>query len=320
MKTKLALSLTLIALSFNAYSSNWPSQPIKLISAYPPGGPTDVMARLLAEPLSKKLGGTVIVENKPGAAGNIGTTYVARSKPDGYNILLVTSGSMAVNPFLFKNLSYDPQKDFEPIIQISKIPLVLEINPNTKLDNPQQYIDYVKQHPGQVTYASASIGTPQHLAGALFAKDLNVDMRHIPYQGAGPAVNDLAGGHVFSMFDILASSIPFLQNKRLKALAVTTKDRSPLLPHVPTLHESGVENFDFYAWHGIVAPAGTPKEIINKYNTAFNEIFQDPDFQKKWSAIGSDVVGGSPDDFAQLIDSERERTEAIIKDSGIELE
>lgn len=320
MKTKLALSLTLIALSFNAYSSSWPSQPIKLISAYPPGGPTDVMARLLAEPLSKKLGGTVIVENKPGAAGNIGTTYVARSKPDGYNILLVTSGSMTVNPYLFKNLSYNPQKDFEPIIQISKIPLVLEINPNTKLDSPQQYIDYAKQHPGQVTYASASIGTPQHLAGALFAKELNLDMRHIPYQGAGPAVNDLAGGHVFSMFDILASSIPFLQNDRLKALAITTKDRSPLLPHVPTLHESGVENFDFYAWHGIVAPAGTPKEIINKYNTAFNEIFQDPDFQKKWSAIGSDVVGGSPNDFAQLIESERERTEAIIKDSGIELE
>lgn len=320
MKTKFALSLMLMSIAFNAYSSNWPSQPIKLISAYPPGGPTDVMARLLAEPLSKKLGGTVIVENKPGAAGNIGTTYVARSKPDGYNILLVTSGSMTVNPFLFNNLSYDPQKDFEPIIQISKIPLVLEINPNTKLDSPQQYIDYAKQHPGQVTYASASIGTPQHLAGALFAKELNLDMRHIPYQGAGPAVNDLAGGHVFSMFDILASSIPFLQNDRLKALAITTKDRSPLLPHVPTLHESGVDGFDYYAWHGIVAPAGTPKEIINKYNTAFNEIFQDPDFQKKWNAIGSDVVGGSPDRFSQLIETERARTEVIIKDSGIKLE
>lgn len=320
MKTKLAWAIALTALSFNAYSSNWPSQPIKLISAYPPGGPTDVMARLLAEPLSKKLGGTVIVENKPGAAGNIGTTYVARSKPDGYNILLVTSGSMSVNPFLFKNLSYNPQKDFEPIIQISKIPLVLEVNPNTKLDNTSQYIEHAKQNPDQVTYASASIGTPQHLAGALFAKELNLDMRHIPYQGAGPAVNDLAGGHVFSMFDILASSIPFLQNNRLKALAVTTKDRSPLLPHIPTLHESGVPNFDYYAWHGIVAPAGTPKEIINKYNTAFNEIFQDPEFQKKWSAIGSDVVGGTPESFTELINSETKRAEEIIKDSAIELE
>lgn len=316
----LAGALCLLPIKSVLAQANWPNQTIRLVSAYPPGGPTDVMARLIAEPLSKKLGGTVIVENRAGAAGNIGTTHVARSKPDGYTILLVTSGSMSVNPILFNKLSYDPEKDFASIIQISRIPLVLEVNPKTSLNTAQEYIEYAKANPGEVTYGSASHGTPQHLAGALFAKELGLDLQHIPYQGAGPAVTDLVGGHIFSMFDILASSIPSLTSNKLKALAVTTKSRSPLLPDVPTLDESGVKDFDFYAWHGIVAPAGTPDDIITKYNVALNEIFQDPDFQKRWTALGSEMVGGTPEQFTELVRSERIRLGAVIEESGVKLD
>lgn len=323
MKLKNALilgTLCLLPLNQALAQSNFPNQPIRLISAYPPGGPTDVMARLIAEPLSKKMGETVIVENRAGAAGNIGTTHVARAKPDGHTLLLVTSGSMSVNPILFKNLTYNPEKDFASIIQISRIPLVLEVNPKTELNSAQDYIAYAKANPGAVTYGSASHGTPQHLAGELFSKELGLDMQHIPYQGAGPAVNDLAGGHIFSMFDILASSISFIDGGKLKALAVTTKDRSPLLPDVPTLDESGVEGFDFYAWHGIVAPAGTPDDIIQKYNVALNEIFEDPEFQERWRAVGSEVVGGTPEQFTELVNSERVRLGAIIEESGVKLD
>jgi tripartite-type tricarboxylate transporter receptor subunit TctC len=315
-----ALSVFMLPSLARATETDWPKQPILLISAYPPGGPTDIMSRLLAEPLAKKLGTPVIVENKPGAAGNIGTTYAARAKPDGYTISLVTAGSMSVNPVLFKNLSYDPEKDFRSIIQISRIPLVLEVSNKSDIKNVQDFIEYVKKNPEKAAYGSASHGTPQHLAGALFSKQLGSDMLHVPYQGAGPAINDLLGGHIFSMFDIMVSSLPHLQSGNLRPLAVTTKDRSFLLPEVPTLDESGLPGFDFYAWHGIVAPAGTPDAIIEKFNTAFNEIFQDPEFQKRWKALGTEVVGGTPEQFTELVRTERERLGNIIRESGVQLD
>ena len=316
-----ALSCVLLAVpAVQATESDWPKQTISLVTAYPPGGPTDIMARLLAEPLSKKLGATVIVENRPGAAGNIGTTQVARAKPDGYTISLVTSGSMSVNPVLFKNLSYDPEKDFRAIIQISRIPLVQEVGADSPIKTVQDYINHVKANPAKVTFGSASHGTPQHLAGALFSKQLDVEMQHVPYQGAGPALNDLLGGHIFSMFDIMVSSLPHLQRGNLRPLAVTTETRSFLLPDVPTLDESGLENFDFYAWHGIVTQAATPDHIVEKYNAAFNEIFQDPEFQERWKSLGTDVVGGTPEQFTDLIRSERERLGEIIRESGVQLD
>lgn len=318
---KLLLSVALVALpALGSAAGNWPEQPIRFVVPYPPGGPTDLMARLIAEPLSKKLNTSVVVENKPGAAGNIGCAYVAESKPDGYTILLAASGPMAVNPTLFKKLSYDPQKDFASIIQISKFPLVLEVNPKSGIKSAQQFLDYARANPDKVTFGSASDGTPQHLAGALVNKELGLKMQHIPYKGAGPALNDLMGGHIFSMFDILGSSIQYIKSEKLTALAVTTAARSPLLPDVPTLDESGVKGFEFYAWHGIVAPAKTPESIIKKYNVAINEIFQDPDFKKRWEAIGSEVVGGTPEKFSDLVKSESVRLGAIVKEAGVQLD
>lgn len=318
---KLLLGVALALLpALSSAADNWPEQPIRFVVPYPPGGPTDLMARLIADPLSKKLNTSVVVENKPGAAGNIGCAYVAESKPDGYTILLAASGPMAVNPTLFKKLSYDPQKDFASIIQISKFPLVLEVNPKTGIKTAQEFLAYAKANPDKVTFGSASDGTPQHLAGALVNKELGLKMQHIPYKGAGPALNDLMGGHIFSMFDILGSSIQYIKSDRLTPLAVTTMTRSPLLPDVPTLDESGVKGFEFYAWHGIVAAAGTPDSIINKYNVAINEIFQDPEFKKRWEAIGSEVVGGPPERFADLVKSESVRLGAIVKEAGVQLD
>jgi tripartite-type tricarboxylate transporter receptor subunit TctC len=306
--------------ALSSAADKWPEQPIRFVVPYPPGGPTDLMARLIAEPLSKKLNTSVVVENKPGAAGNIGCAYVAQSKPDGYTILLAASGPMAVNPTLFKKLSYDPQKDFASIIQISKFPLVLEVNPKSGIKTAQEFLDFAEKNPDKVTFGSASDGTPQHLAGALVNKELGLKMQHIPYKGAGPALNDLMGGHIFSMFDILGSSIQYINSDRLTALAVTTMTRSPLLPDVPTLDESGIKGFEFYAWHGIVAAAGTPESIINKYNVAINEIFQDPEFKKRWEAIGSEVVGGPPEKFTDLVKSESIRLGAIVKEAGVQLD
>ena len=278
------------------------------------------MARLIAEPLSKKLGTNVVVENRAGASGNIGSAQVARAKPDGYTLLLAASGNMSVNQVLFNKLPYDPIKDFAPIIQISRFPLVLEVKADSPVNSVQAYIDYARAHPGKATFGSAGNGSPQHLGGELFKSVTGAPVDHVPYKGAGPSLNDLIGGHIFSMFDILGSSMQHIQNGSLKPLAVTTARRSAQLPDVPTMQEAGVAGFDYYAWHGIVTTAGTPEPIVRRYNTALNEIFQDPDFARRWQAIGSDVVGGPPEQFSKLVASEADRLGGLVRSLGVKLD
>ena len=304
----------------SATDTSWPEKPIRFVVPYPPGGPTDLMARLIAEPLAQKLGTAVVVENKAGASGNIGSTDVAKTKPDGYTILLAASGNMSVNQALFKSLSYDPIKDLDSIIQISRFPLVLEVKSDSPVKSVADYIAYAKANPGKVTFGSAGNGTPQHLGGELFKSVTQTDMQHVPYRGAGPALTDLMGGHIFSMFDILGSSMQYIRNGNFQPLAVTTAKRSSQLPDVPTMQEQGIDGFDYFAWHGIVTTAGTPKPVIEKYNTALNEIFADPEFAKRWEEIGSDVVGGTPEEFDALVLSEAERLGGIIRNLGIQLD
>ncbi len=298
----------------------WPNQPIRFVVPFPPGGPTDLMARLIAEPLAQKLRTTVVVENRAGASGNIGSAHVAQAKPDGYTILLAASGNMSVNQTLFKNLQYDPIKDFASIIQISKFPLVLEVKSSTPVKTVQDYIAYAKANPGKVTFGSAGNGSPQHLGGELFKTITQAPIQHIPYKGAGPALTDLMGGHIFSMFDILGSSMQYINNKDFHPIAVTTTTRSKQLPDVPTMQEAGIAGFDYYAWHGIVTTAGTPDAVIKKYNTALNEIFQDPEFAKRWEGIGSEVVGGPPEQFTKLVHTEAERLGGIVRELGVQLD
>ncbi len=315
------LGAVFAAIPFVAVSAEkWPSQPITFVVPYPPGGPTDIMARLLSVPLGNKLGTTVVVENKAGASGNIGSGMVARAKPDGYTILLSASGNMSVNQTLFKNLNYDPIKDLAPIIQISKFPLVLEVKADSPIKTLQEYIAFAKANPTKVSFGSAGNGSPQHLGLEIVKEKTGAPLQHIPYKGASPALNDLLGGQIFSMCDILAGSIEYIKAGKIYPIAVTTKDRSALLPNVPTMAESGLPGFDYFAWHGITAPAKTPPEIIAKYNTALNEIFADPEFRKRWEGIGSEVVAGTPEQFQALILSESVRLGKLVKDLGVQLD
>ncbi|WP_454739684.1 Bug family tripartite tricarboxylate transporter substrate binding protein [Cupriavidus necator] len=320
MKNRLgpACAGLMLALAANgvARAEAYPSKPIHFVVPYPPGGPTDLMARLLQASLQSRLGVPVVVENRAGAGGNIGTDAVAKAAPDGYTILLAASGPMAVNPTLYKRLPYNPQTDLAPVIQISAFPLVLEVHPGSSAKDVKSFIASVRNKPGDYSFASAGNGTPQHLAGELFNTEVATKMQHVAYKGAGPALNDVLGGQVPVMFDILASSLPYIKSGKLRPLAVTTKTRAPALPDVPTLAESGMAGFEFVAWHGIAVPAATPRDIVVKLNSVINANFKDPEFRRRWEAIGTPVVGGTPEAFAALIRSETTRLGKIVRDTG----
>jgi len=316
--TTMVVSLGL-GVSFGCAAQDiWPTQKITFVVPYPAGGPTDTMARLLSVPMASRLGTPVVVDNRSGASGNIGTGAVARAKPDGYTILLATSGNMSVNQSLFKNLNYDPIKDFAPIIQISTFPLVLEVKADSPIKTMSDYLALARAEPIRVTFGSAGNGTPMHLCPELIKKIAGVSLLHVPYKGTNPALTDLLGGQITSACDVIVGSIKYIQNGQFRALAVTTKERVAVLPDVPTMDESGLKGFDYFAWHGIAAPTGTPASILTRYNTVFNEIFNDPEFAKKWEASGSPVVGGSAQKFSALILSEAERLGALVKELGIQ--
>lgn len=245
---KKALAIAALALPLAAAAQDaWPSKPITFVVPYPPGGPTDLMARLIATPLSKRLNVPVVVENKAGASGNIGTVQVVRAKADGHTILLAASGNLAVNQYLYKKLGFDPVKDLAPVMQISRFPLVLEVSEKSPIKNFKDYVNHARKADNRVTFGSAGNGTPQHLGGELFKATAKVDISHVPYKGAGPAIVDLMGGQITSMFDILGSSMQHIQSGKFRPLAVTTKARSAMLPQVPTISELGYPDFDYYA-------------------------------------------------------------------------
>jgi tripartite-type tricarboxylate transporter receptor subunit TctC len=318
MLKKMALATLFMTQALAAGAADvYPSKPIRFVVPYPPGGPTDAMARLIQGPLQTKLKTPVIIDNRGGAGGNIGSGMVAKSEPDGYTILLAASGPMAVNKTLYKSMSFDPDKDFTPVIQISAFPLVLEVHPSVQVKNVKQFIAMAKEHPEKLSFASAGNGTPQHLAGELFNTAVGTQLQHVPYKGAGPALNDVLGGHVNVMFDILGSSVQYIKTGKLHPIAVTTATRSPALPDVPTLAEAGLPGYDFSGWHGIVAPAATPKPVVTRLNQALNEIFADPAFRKKWEELGTPVVGGTPEAFGTLMRTESVKLGKVVKAAGV---
>jgi len=295
----------------------WPSKTIRFVVPYPPGGPTDLMARLLQGELTKRLGVAVVVDNKGGAGGNLGSAEVAKQAPaDGHTLLLAASGPMAVNPTLYRSMPFNPLTDLAPVIQISSFPLVFEVHPGLGVKSVKDLIAQAKQTKNPLSYASAGNGTPQHLAGELFNTQMGIDIAHIPYKGAGPALNDVIGGQVGVMFDILGSSLPHIQSGKLLPLAVTSSKRAPQLPNVPTMAEAGVTGYEFGAWHGIAVRAGTPQPIIDKLNSTLNAIFKEPDFRAKWEAIGTPVVAGTAAAFGDLIRRDTVRLGKVVKDSG----
>ena len=313
----LGLAIPLAGLAQDGY----PSKTIRFVVPYPPGGPTDLMARLLSTELQTRLGVTVVVDNKGGAGGNLGSADVAKQSPaDGHTLLLAASGPMAVNATLFRSMPFNALTDLAPVIQISAFPMVLEVNPKLGVKTVKELVALAKTPKPDLSFASAGNGTPQHLAGEMFNTQMDIKIAHIPYRGAGPALNDLLGGQVNVMFDVLGSSLPYIQAGKLTALAVPSAKRSPLLPQVPTMAEAGVSGYEFTGWHGIAVRAGTPAPIVDKLNSTLNAIFKEPEFSKKWEALGTPVVAGSAAQFGDLIKKETVRLGKVVKDSGVTLD
>ena len=301
-----------------AFAQSYPVRPIKWIVAYPPGGTTDVLARLIAEPLSRKLGQQVYIENRPGAGNNIGTDAVAKADPDGYTILLVNPAN-GINTTLYKKLPFNFVTDIAPVAGITRSPNIMEINPAIPAKTVKEFIDYCKANPGKVNMASSGLGTSTHMSGELFKFMTKVEMVHVPYRGAGPAITDMLAGQAHVFFDNLPSSIEHVRSGGLRALAVTTTERSPALPDVPTVAET-VPGYEASAWFGIGAPKKTPPELIARINKEVDDILQDPVTIKKLADLGGAPLRLSPADFGKVIVEETEKWKKVVEFSGAKLE
>ena len=301
-------------------AQSYPAKPIRIVVPFPAGGPLDVTARAIGQKLSEAWGQPVVIDNRPGAGGNIGADLVAKSAPDGYTILEGALSTHAVNVSLYGKMPYDPLKDFAPITLVATTPNVLVVNPGLPVHSVPELVAYAKAHPGALSFGSGSNGSAGHLAGELFKMEAGVDMVHVPYKGAAPALQGLLAGDTQLMFDNLASSTPQLKAGRLTALAVTTARRTALMPELPTLAESGLPGFDIYTWWGFLAPAGTPKEIVAKWNTEVVRILSTAEMKAFFAQQGAEPAPTTPDQFAELIRSEIPKYAKIVKASGAKVD
>ena len=309
-----------LALALPAGAQSFPSRPAKLVVPFPPGGPLDTTGRAIAQKLTEAWGQSVVVENKPGAGGNIGADLVAKSPPDGYTVVMGALSTHAVNPSLYPKMPYDAQKDFAPITLVAITPNVLVVNPALPVHSVKELVAYAKAHPGKLSFGSGSNGSAGHLAGELFKVDAGVDMVHIPYKGAAPAMQALLAGDTQLMFDNLASAMAQVKAGKLRALAVTTAQRSKLAPDLPTMAEAGVPGFDISTWFGLLAPAGTPPEVVAKWNADVTKILSAPDMRERLAAQGAEAAPDSPAEFTRFIASELAKYARIVKASGAKVD
>ena len=292
---------------------------MKIVVPFAPGGSTDVVARILADKLQGELQQTFVVENRAGAGGNIGADVVAKSNPDGYTLLMGTTGVLAINNYLYKDMPFDPQRDFAPVSYTSLITNILVVNPNVPAKNVAELVALAKSKPGELTFASSGAGSSTHLSAELFKSMAGVDIVHVPYKGSSQAITDLMAGHVTMLVDNAPSSLPYVQQGKLRALAVTSLKRMPGLPDVPTLDEAGVKGYESLSWSGIVAPAATPRAVIAKLNAAIERVLAMPDVKRKFADLGVDPVGGPPEAFARHIRAESEKWGRVVKAANITL-
>jgi tripartite-type tricarboxylate transporter receptor subunit TctC len=295
-------------------ADDYPDHPVRWLVGYPPGGSTDICARLIGQYLSEHLHQQFAIENKPGAGNNLAAEIAAHSPPDGYTLFLVNPAN-AINASLYKNLTFNFIGDLAPVAGFIRVPNVMEINPSVPAKTVQEFIDYAKANPGKVNMASSGIGTSVHLSGALFMMMTGINMVHVPYRGASPALTDLLGGQVQVMFDNLPSSIGHIQGGRLRALAVTTATRSKALPDVPTVAET-VPGYEASAWFGVAVPKGTPRPIIEKLNKTVNEALADRALQAKLAELGGTLIAGTPEDFGKIIADETDKWSKVVKATG----
>ncbi len=300
--------------------TNYPTKPITVVVPYGAGGSADSRSRQLAQKMSLILKQPFVIDNKPGAGGNIGTEFVARAAPDGYTIGMGNFAPLAVNKTLFGTLRYDPETDLSPIILIEKGPLILVVNPNSQYKSIQDIVAAAKAKPGTLTFSSGGIGGSHQLSAELFMQNADIKMIHIPYKSGSAALTDLMGGNVDMMFDQMYSAVPSIRADKLRPIAITSKKRSPLFPNVPSFAELGYPKVEVLNWQGFIAPAGTPKPIINKLNAAANEALKDPQLRELMLSQGNEIGGGSPADFAALIKSEAAKWSAVVKAGNIKPE
>lgn len=324
-----ALGLSLAAVSLVGYGqttsvpANWPTKPIRFVVPYPPGGPLDTMARLLAEKAKATLGQNIIVENKPGAGGNIGADIVAKAMPDGYTLVMGAVATHAINPWLFATIPYDSVKDFAPVALVASVPNVLVINKEFAakhaIRSVQDLVAYARSHPGEMNYGSGGSGSAGHLAGELLRARMQINVVHIPYQGAAPAQLALLSGQSNFMFDNLAAAAGLIKDAKVVALAVTTATRSAMLPDVPTMEQSGVKPFDIGTWFGVFATAGTPEPVLKALHAAYQSAMKDPVVIERLKAMGSNASSLSSREFAEMVAAERIKYQEIVKLSGAQV-
>ena len=313
-----SLLIAVLGVSTCAAAEDYPSRPIKWIVPYPAGGTTDILARLIGQWLSEHLGAQVIIENRPGAGNNIGTEAAINAAPDGYTVLLVNPAN-GINTSLYRKLTFDFIRDVAPVAGLTRVPNVMEVNPAVPAKTVPEFIAYAKANPGKINLASSGNGTSVHLSGEMFKMMTGVDLLHVPYRGAAPALTDLISGQVQIMFDNMPSSIEHIRAGKLRALGVTTAKRSPALPDVPTVAET-VPGYEASAWFGMGAPKGTPPEIINKLNKAINAALADPNIQARLADLGGNVMSVTPAEFGQVIVDETEKWAKVVKAAGVSVE
>jgi tripartite-type tricarboxylate transporter receptor subunit TctC len=305
----------------NARAADYPTRPIKLVVPYAAGGPTDVLGRLVGEYLGRDLKQAVIVENKAGAQGAIGAEAVARSEPDGYTLFVTAASIIVLNPMLYKKLSYDPVRDFRMLALVTDLPVVMEVHPSVPAKNVAEFVAYAKQNPGKINFGSAGTGGTIHLAGEMFKQIAGVDMVHVPYKGAGPALTDLLSGNIQVMFDTLSTALPPVKSGLLRAIGVSSEQRSPDLPDVPTIAESGYPDYRVSVWYGIAAPAKLPDDIAQKISASLDRGLNDDAFRASLEKIGFPVFRPrSAASIAEFIDADRARWSAVIKAQNISLD
>jgi tripartite-type tricarboxylate transporter receptor subunit TctC len=298
----------------------YPNRVIRLVVPFAPGGTADIVARLLADPLREELGQTVVVENKPGAGGNIGGEIVARAAPDGYTLLLASAGPTVINPSLYPKMTFDPARDLAPVTMISRDFNLMVVNAGLPVTTVSEFIAYARTHNGQVTFGSPGNGTPAQLAGELLNQMAGLRMQHVPYKGTGPAVADLVAGHITVLIDNMPPLWPHVQSGKLRALAVATKTRASMLPDVPTMEEAGLPDFTIETWYGVLAPTGTPRDVITKLNTEMLKVIKSSEFAQRMRDSGAEPLGGTPADMALRISEETAKFAKIVKDGKVALE
>lgn len=300
-------------------AQSWPTKPIRMIVAFPPGGPTDIVSRVIAQRLSEQLGQAVVIDNKPGAGGNLAADLAATAPPDGYTVFYNTS-AVVIAPALYAKVNYNTLRDFAPVALTASVPMVLVVNPTLPVHSVKDFLELVRSKPNQFNYASSGTGTITHLASAMVTAQAGLQAQHVPYRGSAPGLVDLVAGQTQFMIDTVNTVLPYVREGRLRGLAVTTLKRTSVLPELPTLHESGIQDFDAAAWQGVMVPTGTPADIINRLNAELNKALAHPDVKAKLAAQGADILGGSAADYAAHLRREMPRWAKAVKDSGAKAE